>query len=134
MEYDSRTVLNIVRTALEEKAQRDLGGTGNVTAAHEVADKTMTLFVMLRDAYLLMGEINEIWLTNGISDQIANAAQAAQPLAGYSPAMWARWGALLPVTQAFMNTGYAAVLPDGTTVTETPRQTLGRRYVQEVQG
>lgn len=133
MEYDSRTVLNIVRTALEEKAQRDLGGTGNVTAAHEVADKTMTLFVMLRDAYLLMGEVNEIWLANDISAQVIAAAQAGQPLAGYSPMAWAQWGAILPAVQAFMNASYAAMLPDGTTNTETPRQTLMRRYVQEVQ-
>lgn len=132
MEYDSRAVLGIVRVALEEKAARDMGGTGNATAAEEVAAKTMALFAALRDAYLLMGEINVIWLDNDISDQVLARALAGQPLAGYGAEMWARWGALLPVVQAFLNTNYSTVLPNGATVTETPRQTFVRRYVQEV--
>ncbi len=134
MAYDYRMIYGVVREALEEKAAREMGVSGAATAAEEVAAKTMELFSTLRAAQLLMAEINEIWLTNDISTEIGAAALAGAPLAGYSPAMWAHWGALLPVTQAFLGTEYSAQLPDGTTVTETPRQTLGRRYTQEAAG
>jgi hypothetical protein len=127
---DYRIIINEVRAALEEKAAREMGATGSQSAADEIASKTMELFAALRNAYLLMGEINEIWLANDISGQIIAAAQAGNSLAGYSPAMWVRWGALLPAVQAFLNAEYSATLPDGSTSAETPRQTLMRRYVQ----
>ena len=129
--YDYRMIYGIVREALEEKAARELGGSGATSAAGEIAAKTMELFAALRNAYLLMGEINEIWLANDISGQIVAAALAGVPLAGYSPDVWARWGAILPGIQTFLNTEYATQLPDGSTSAETPRQTLMRRYVQE---
>lgn len=128
---DYRMIINEVRAALEEKAAREMYGSTATDAAEEIAAKTMELFTMLRDAYLLMGEINEIWLANDISGQIITAALAGQPLAGYSPNAWARWGALLPAVQTFLNTDYTTQLPDGSTNQETPRQTLMRRYVQE---
>ena len=130
---DYRMIINEVRAALEEKAAREMYGGTTADAAEEIAAKTMELFAALRSTYLLMGEINEIWLANDISGQIVTAALAGETVAGYSPAVWAQWGAILPAVQTFMNTGYAATLPDGTTNTETPRQTLMRRYVQEVQ-
>lgn len=128
---DYRMIINEVRAALEEKAAREMYTVGGNTAADEIATKTMELFTALRNGYLLMGEINEIWLANDISGQIVTAAQSGETLAGYSPAVWARWGALLPAVQAFLNADYAATLPDGSISTETPRQTLMRRYAQE---
>ena len=127
---DYRMIINEVRAALEEKAAREMYGSTATDAAEEIASKTMELFGMLRNAYLLMGEINEIWLANDIGGQIVAAALDGEPLAGYSPNAWARWGALLPIVQAFLNTDYATQLPDGSTNNETPRQTLMRRYVQ----
>ena len=127
--YDYRMIYGVVREALEEKAARELNASGAIgSAAEEIAAKTMELFTALRNGYLLMGEINEIWLANDISGQIVTAA-----LAGYSPNAWARWGAILPGIQTFLNTEYTTQLPDGTTNEETPRQTLMRRYVQEVE-
>ena len=128
---DYRMIINEVRAALEEKAVREMYGSTTVDAAEEIAAKTMELFATLRNAYLLMGEINEIWLANDISGQIVTAALAGESLAGYSPNAWARWGAILPGIQTFLNTEYTTQLPDGTTNAETPRQTLMRRYVQE---
>ena len=128
---DYRMIINEVRAALEEKAAREMYTVGGNTAADEIAAKTMELFASLRNDYLLMGEINEIWLANDVSGQIVTAAIAGQPLAGYSPNAWARWGALLPAVQAFLNADYTTQLPDGSTNNETPRQTLMRRYVQE---
>lgn len=131
MVYDYRMIYGIVREALEEKAQREMNGSGATSAAGEIAGKTMELFAALRNAYLLMGEINEIWLANDISGQIVTAALAGESLAGYGSEMWARWGAILPSIQTFLNTEYTTQLPDGSTSAETPRQTLMRRYVQE---
>lgn len=128
---DYRMIINEVRAALEEKAAREMYTVGGNTAADEIAAKTMELFASLRNDYLLMGEINEIWLANDIGAQIVTAAQSGETLAGYSPAMWARWGALLPAVQGFLNADYATTLPDGSIDTETPRQTLMRRYTQE---
>ena len=128
---DYRMIINEVRAALEEKAAREMYGSTATDAAEEIAAKTMELFAALRNAYLLMGEINEIWLANDISGQIVTAALAGQPLAGYNVNAWARWGAILPSIQTFLNTEYTTQLPDGSTNSETPRQTLMRRYVQE---
>ena len=128
---DYRMIINEVRAALEEKAAREMYGSATADAAEEIAAKTMELFAMLRNAYLLLGEINEIWLANDISGQIVTAALAGETVAGYSPSAWARWGAILPGIQTFLNTEYTTQLPDGTTNAETPRQTLMRRYVQE---
>ena len=129
--YDNRMIINDLRAMFEEKAAREMYGSTAIDAAEEVAVKTMELFAMLRNAYLLMGEINEIWLANDISGQIVTAALAGETVAGYSPSAWARWGAILPGIQTFLNTEYTTQLSDGTTNAETPRQTLMRRYVQE---
>lgn len=127
------TTLRTVKRALDLLEQVETGGGADAAggAAVEVAEKTLSLFGMLRDAYLLMGEINEIWSANDITEQITAAAKAGGSLAGHSPLTWARWGALLPATQVFLNSDYTTTTPDGGAINETPRQTLMRRYQQE---
>ena len=132
MATDYRMIINEVRAALEEKAARELYGTPQGTAEQEIANRVMnSLFPALRTALTEMTEINEIWIANDLSDKITAAALAGEPLAGYSPAAWATWGQILPYVVAFLTTEYTAQLPDGSTKTETPKQTLMRRYQQE---
>ena len=131
---DYRMIINEVRAALEEKAAREMyegAATGGVEA--ELASMIMSLFVGLRAAYAQMNEINDVWLANGMSERIVAAAQAGEPLAGYSVEAWATWGAILPVAMGFLTGSYVAQLPDGSTRTETPKQVLLRRYTQETQ-
>lgn len=132
---DYRMIINEVRAALEEKAAREMyGGTATGGVDVELANMIMSLFISLRAAYAQMNEINEIWLANGMSERIMAAAQAGELLAGYSPETWATWGGVLPAAMGFLTSSYVAQLPDGSTSTESPKQVLLRRYLQEMQG
>ena len=133
--YDPREVATLVRDALAIKQQMEAGITpDSETVEQEIARRTLALLRALRDCSLEMIDINRAWDTNDISPAIVAAAMAGGTLAGYSPAVWAQWGAILPRVMAFMAAEYAAAMPDGTTRTETPDQTLQRRYRKEVDG
>lgn len=131
---DYRMIISEVRSALEEKAARELYGSAAASGVEtELANMIVTLFVSLRAAYAQMNEINEIWLANDMSERIVAAALAGEPLAGYSAETWATWGGILPAAMGFLVGPYATQMPDGSTRTETPKQVLLRRYTQEVQ-
>ena len=125
--YDPREIGVIVRDMLAWKQQMEAGIEAE-TVEEEVARRTIALLRVLRDCSLEMIDLNKAWTTNGISAAIVAAALAGETLAGYAPAAWAQWGAVLPAVTAFLSAEYDALMPDGTTQTETPEQTLQRRY------
>jgi len=132
---DYRMIINEVRAALEEKAARELyGGATATTAEQEIANRVMLeVLPGLRGMLTMLGELQEVWLAPGneIQTKIGAAAAAGQPLAGYSPASWLAWGAVLTALQAFLNMQIDYTLPDGSTVTVTPKNVLLTRYIQE---
>ena len=131
---DTRTIINEVRSALEEKAARELYGSGTAQPIEaEIAERTIALLKSLRSQYTEMTELHDDWVANDISAKITAAAQAGGNLAGYSPVAWATWGQILPHVLAFLTATYDAQMPDGSVKTETPKQTLMRRYTQETQ-
>jgi hypothetical protein len=132
--YDPREVGALVRDALALKQQIEAGySPDDEPVEAEIARRAITLLRVLRDCSLEMIDINKAWVTNGITAQIGAAALAGETLAGYAPATWAQWGAVLPEVMTFLATTYVAQMPDGTTRTESPEQTLQRRYLKEVQ-
>jgi len=137
MATDYRTIINEVRAALEEKAAREMyGGATATTAEQEIANRvTLEVLPGLRGMLTMLNEMQEIWLApgNDISGRIAAAAAAGATLAGYSPAAWLAWGAMLTALQAFLATEIEFTLPDGSTVVMTPKNVLLTRYVQETQ-
>ena len=82
-----------------------------------------------------LGKLQRVWNTpqNAIPAKIAAAAQAGQPLGGYSPADWVRWGETLLALNVFLATPITITLPDESTETVTPESVLLTRYtpVQE---
>lgn len=131
---DYRMIINEVRAALEEKAAREMyGGAAATTAEQEIANRvTLEVLPGLRGMLTMLGELQEIWLAPGneIQGKIAKAAVGGAPLAGYSPASWLAWGAVLTALQAFLGTEIEFVLPDGSTAKVTPKNVLLTRYVQ----
>lgn len=77
-----------------------------------------------------LGKLRKIWNTpqNAIPAKIVAAAMAGQPLGGYSPADWVRWGEALLALDEFLATEITITLPDGTTETVTPESVLLTRY------
>ena len=65
---------------------------------------------------------------SAIPSKITAAAQAGQPLGGYSPADWARWGQTLIALNVFLATPLTIMLPDGSTETRTPEGVLTASY------
>ena len=128
---DRRVILNEINAAFDAKAMLEAQQAGEQPVEVEVAGKIGQLFAALRGAFTLMGEINEIWAANDMTQRIVAAAMAGETLAGYSPATWATWGAITPRITGFIATEYVAQMPDSTTRTETPKTVLLRRYTQE---
>jgi len=137
MATDYRMIINEVRAALEEKAAREMyGGAAATTAEQEIVNRVMLeVLPGLRGMLTMLGELQEIWLTpgNDIQGKITAAAAAGTALAGYSPASWLAWGAVLTALQAFLATEIEFTLPDGSTAAMTPKNVLLTRYVQEAQ-
>ena len=132
---DYRMIINEVRAALEEKAAREMyGSAAATTAEQEIANGVMLeLLPGLRGMLAMLGEMQEIWLApgNDINGKIAAAAATGTPLAGYSPATWLAWGAVLTALQSFLVTEIEFTLPDGSTAAMTPKNVLLTRYTQE---
>lgn len=128
---DRRIILNEINAAFDAQAALQAQQSGGQPVEAELAAMIGQLFTGLRQSLALMTEINDVWQANGMTARIANAAQTGAALAGYSPADWATWGAITPRVMEFLGAEYSAQMPDGTTVTETPRTVLLRRYTQE---
>ena len=76
------------------------------------------------------GRLQKVWNVpqNAIPQKIATAAQAGQPLGGYSPVDWVRWGETLLSLDVFLNTPITINLPDGSSETVTPESVLLTKY------
>lgn len=132
---DYRLIINEVRAALEEKAARELYNTApaGTTAEQEIADRVMgEALPSLRSALTMLGELQQVWLApgNDIVGKIGTAAANNQTLAGYSPAAWLAWGAVLTALQVFLETPVEYTLPDNSTVQITPKNALLTRYTK----
>lgn len=84
----------------------------------------------LEDLLFVLGRLQKVWNVpqNAIPAKIMAAAQAGQPLGGYSAADWARWGQTLLALDVFLQTPITLTLPDGTQETVTPESVLLTRY------
>jgi hypothetical protein len=65
---------------------------------------------------------------SAIPSKIMEAAGAGQPLGGYSPADWVRWGETLLALNVFLATPIEIALPSGSTETVTPESILTASY------
>lgn len=94
------------------------------TVVYEVLPQLENLFMALQ-------RLQQIWNTpqNGIPGKIVAAATAGQPLGGYSPADWVRWGEALLALDEFLTTPITINLPDGSSEEVTPKSVLLTRYV-----
>lgn len=134
--YDYRQVISIVTDALVEKAAREMQATPAAATAEAEIVATVNGAVLpgLRGFLTQLAELQAIWTApgNNIQGKIIAAAQAGQPLAGYSPLVWAQWGEVLKALLVFLETPIDILLPDGqTTITTTPKNVLLTRYVAE---
>jgi len=131
--YDYRAVLSIVQDALIEKAAREMQASPALATAEAEIAATVSGAVLpgLRGFLSQLDELQSIWLApgNDIQGKIIAAAMQGQPLAGYSPVVWAQWGEVLKALQAFLDLELDIMLPDGSTLTTTPRNVLLTRYV-----
>ena len=96
---------------------------GLVTAEQEIAARVQQqVLPALRTELKELGDLQQVWLVNGIEAKVAAAALAGEPLAGYSAADWATWGEVLRQLMTWLNTP----------ITElggmTPGQALIKRY------
>lgn len=108
-------------------------GSNTVGMAAEDAIPRQVIYEVLPqlEAMLVtLGKLKKIWNTpqNNIPAKIAEAALAGQPLGGYSPADWVRWGEALLALDGFLATTITITLPDGSTETVTPESVLLTRY------
>ncbi len=116
-----------------------LFGTTNTTgmAAEDAIPRTVVYEVLpqLEAMLVTLGKLQRVWNTpqNGVPAKIVAAATSGQPLGGYSPADWARWGQALMALNAFLGTPIEITLPDGSTETVTPESVLLTRYTPVTQ-
>lgn len=84
----------------------------------------------LEDLLFTLARLQKIWNVpqNAIPEKIVKAAQAGQPLGGYAPADWARWGQTLLALDTFLQTPVKLQLPDGSTEEVTPESVLLTKY------
>jgi hypothetical protein len=84
----------------------------------------------LEAMFVTLSKLQRVWNVpqNGIPAKIIAAAQAGQPLGGYDPADWARWGQTLLALNVFLATPITITLPDGSTENVTPESVLLTRY------
>lgn len=98
---------------------------GSYTAEQEIAETVMSeMLPSLRKLLAGLQAMQEVWLVNGIAAKIEAAATASEPLAGFSPAAWVRWGTVFTETLAFLDVPIASI-------GATPREVLITRYTRE---
>jgi len=110
-----------------------MGRSVGLSAEDEIALSVIqTILPTLREFLALLDSLSQTWNTpgNDIPDKIVAAATAGQPLAGYSPADWVRWGQTFLGLGVFLDTSMTITLPGGATEQTTPRATLQRRYIR----
>lgn len=102
-------------------------------AAENAIPRTVVYEVLpqLENLFMALQRLQQIWNTpqNGIPGKIVAAATAGQPLGGYSPADWVRWGETLLALDEFLTTPITINLPDGSSEEVTPKSVLLTRYV-----
>jgi len=109
------------------------GAQPGLSAEEEIAySVNYEILPALRQLLAVLDSLSQTWNTpgNDIPQKILAAAQAGQPLAGYSPADWVRWGQTFLGVQVYLDTPQTLTKPDGSTEQTTPRATLQRRYVK----
>lgn len=84
----------------------------------------------LEELLFTLERLQKVWNVpqNGIPAKIVAAVQSGQPLGGYDPRDWARWGQTLLALDVFLQTPITLTLPDGTQETVTPESVLLTRY------
>ena len=96
---------------------------GLVTAEEEIAVRVQQqVLPALRTQLKELGDLQSVWLVNGIEAKVEAAALAGEPLAGYSAADWATWGEVLRQLMTWLETPIEAL--GGA----TPGQALIKRY------
>jgi hypothetical protein len=103
-----------------------MGAVVGLPADEEIAQRVMTeMLPMLRNALSNMRALQEVWLVNGMAQQVAAAVQATPPtpIAGYAAADWAAWGTVLTELLAWLDQPIESI-------GATPRQILQKRYVK----
>jgi len=96
---------------------------GQVTAEEEIAARVQQqVLPALRSEFKELGDLQQVWIVNGIEAKVLAAATAGEPLAGYSAADWATWGEVLRQLMTWLNTPIEAL--GGA----TPGQVLVKRY------
>ena len=98
-----------------------------LSAADEIAQTVqLEMLPTLRSALKDLRALQEVWLVNGMAQQVAAAVVATPPtpIAGYAAADWAAWGTVLTELLTWLDTPIA-------TLGATPRQILQKRYVKE---
>ena len=98
-----------------------------LSAEDEIAQTVMLeMLPTLRSALKDLRALQEVWLVNGMAQQVAAAVAATPPtpIAGYAAADWAAWGTVLTELLAWLDTPIASI-------GVTPRQILQKRYVKE---
>lgn len=86
---------------------------------------TGDLLPKLRELFAAMTAMQLAWQDNDMSDIIAGAAADGQLIVGFSPEVWATWGATFNALQAWLQTPNSAI--DG----QMPRTVLMKRYVAQ---
>lgn len=86
---------------------------------------TGEILPQLRTLFASMTAMQLDWQDNGMSTIIAQAAQAQENIVGFSPSIWAMWGATFQEFQTWLETENDAL--GGT----RPRTVLMRRYVAQ---
>lgn len=107
-----RDIVTLVRTALEEKAQRDAGN--NPKERRPLSDILAEqipgeLIPGLRDMYLTMIGMSAQWQQKGFQLALNDAATNNKLLSGYSAATWMAWGGLLLALLDFLDTPQAGL-------------------------
>lgn len=96
-----------------------------LSAADEIAQTVqLEMLPTLRAALKDLRALQEVWLVNGMAQQVAAAVVAGTPIAGYAATDWAAWGTVLTELLAWLDTPIVAL-------GATPRQILQKRYVKE---
>ena len=112
------------------------GAQAGLSAEEEIAYSVIfEILPALRQFLALLDSTSQTWNTpgNDIPQKIVAAAMAGQPLAGYSPDDWARWGQTFLGLQTDLDAPRMVVLPSGPTEDTTQRAVLQRRYVKTTQ-
>lgn len=96
---------------------------GLVSAEEEIAARVQQqVLPALRTQLKELGDLQSVWLVNGIEAKVEAAALAGTPLAGYSAADWATWGEVLRQLMTWLET------PIESLGGATPGQALIKRY------